>query len=129
MNKKSFILGAVSGIVLTLVVLFVVGLVRFRHATNNNVHRLEHPVSYENKEETCFQVFQVFDDGALANEFSEELPFVGKQFRGNVVVLLGKNFYTDQIVMVKKPQRIGTYSYTSKGEIPMTVPIIDGEME
>lgn len=47
----------------------------------------------------------------------------------NTVVLLGENFYSDQVVTVKNPQRIGTYSYTNKGGMPMTVPVIEGEME
>lgn len=129
MNKKSFFLGAVSGIVLTLVILFVIGLVRMKLSEKNSpVHLLENPVSYENKEEAYFQVFQVHDGAALAREISDvDLAYFN--LPGNVVVLLGDNFYTNQVVTVKNPQRIGTYSYTSKQDIPMTVPVIDGEIE
>ena len=48
---------------------------------------------------------------------------------GNTVLVLGKDFYSDQIVTVKNPQRIGTYSYTNNGGMPMTVPVIEGEIK
>lgn len=83
-------------------------------------------MSYENKKETSFKVFQVFDEAALATEISDKEY---KWFYGNTVVLLGENFYSDQIVNVKNPMRIGTYNYTSKSGRPMTVPVIEGEME
>ena len=122
MNKKSFFLGVVTGIVLTFATLFVIGKVN----QNSTIQRLEKPVSYENKKETSFKVFQVLDDAALAREISEEGL---KLYTGNTVVVLGKNYYTDQVVTVKYPQRVGTYSYTTQGGISMTVPVIDGEME
>ena len=87
---------------------------------------LEQPVSYEDKTNTSFKVFQVFDDSALANEISDEEY---EWYLGNTVLILGENFYSDQIVKVKNPKRIGTYSYTSKGDMPMTVPVIDGSFE
>ena len=125
MNKKSFFLGVVTGIVLTFATLFVIGKV-INSADNSTIQRLEKPVSYENKKETSFKVFQVLDDAALAREISEEGL---KLYTGNTVVVLGKNYYNDQVVTVKYPQRVGTYSYTTQGGISMTVPIIDGEME
>ena len=125
MNKKSFFLGVVTGIVLTFATLFVIGKV-INSADNSTIQRLEKPVSYENKKETSFKVFQVLDDAALAREISDEGL---KWYTGNTVVILGKNYYTDQVVTVKYPQRVGTYSYTTQGGISMTVPIIDGEME
>jgi hypothetical protein len=30
---------------------------------------------------------------------------------------------------VKNPQRVGTYSYTTNGGMPKTVPVIDGQIE
>lgn len=47
---------------------------------------------------------------------------------GNTVIILGENYYSDQVVIVKNPQRVGTYSYTNKGGMPMTVPVIDGNI-
>ena len=51
-----------------------------------------------------------------------------KWYLGNTVVVLGKNYYDDQILTVKNPQRVGTYSYINKDGMPMTVPVIDGEI-
>ena len=48
---------------------------------------------------------------------------------GNTVLIPGEGFYTDQIVTIKNPKRVGTYSYTNKGGVPMTVPVVNGEME
>lgn len=126
MNKKSFFLGVITGIVLTFVGLYVIGLVNQNSEDNAPVQYLEKPVSYENKKETSFKVFQVLGNAALANEISNKEY---KLYHGNTVVLLGENFYNDQVVTVKNPQRIGTYSYTNNAGMPMTVPVIEGEME
>ena len=126
MNKKSFFLGVVTGIVLTFATLFVIVKVNQNSADNSTIQYLEKPVSYENKKETSFKVFHVLDDAALAREISNKKY---KWYSGNIVVILGKNYYNDQVVTVKYPQRVGTYSYTTQGGISMTVPIIDGEME
>lgn len=117
-------MGVVTGIVLTFVGLFVVGLVNQNSADNDPIQYLEQPVSYENKKEASFLVFQVLGNAALATEESEY-----DMYLGNTVVILGKNFYSDQIITLKNPQRIGTYSYTNKGGIPMTVPVLKGEMK
>lgn len=128
MNKKSFFLGVVTGIVLTVGGLFIIGLTKQDSADDDPIQYLEQPVSYENKKETSFRVFQVLGNAALANEASDKSGGDVMYF-GNTVLVLGENFYCDQIVTVKSPQRIGTYSYTNKGGRPMTVPVIDGEME
>lgn len=51
-----------------------------------------------------------------------------KWYNGNTVIIFGKNNYSDQVVIVKNPQRVGTYSYTNKGGMSMTVPVIDGNI-
>ncbi len=126
MNRKSFFWGVVTGIVLTIVGLFVFAFCR--SSSTDPIKYLEHPVSYENKTETSFEVLQVLGNAALATEASEK---IGDEvmYYGNTVVILGKNFYSDQVVTVKNPMRVGTYSYTNKGGMPMTVPVIDGEMK
>ncbi|WP_315283214.1 VPDSG-CTERM exosortase interaction domain protein [Prevotella pallens] len=126
MNKKSFFIGMLSGIVLTIVVLFVIGFVRQKNNEDDAIQYLEKPVSYENKKKTSFKVFQVIgEDAALAKEISDkELDM----YLGNVVVLVGKDFYSDQVITIKNPKRIGTYSYTNNGGMPKTVPIIEGEI-
>ena len=127
MSKKSFFLGVVTGVVLTFVVLIVIGLVNEKSDANFPAQYLEKPVSYENKKETSFKVFQVLGNAALATEIYTEglIPL----FIGKTVVLLGKDYYNNEVITVKNPQRIGTYSYTSKDDKQMTVPVIKGEME
>lgn len=131
MSKKSFFIGFASDIVLTLVALFVIGVIIQNYETNVPVQRLDNPVCYENKTETSFKVFQVFSNGALAKEISDEKEISGEEMKwylGNTVVVLGKNYYDDQILTVKNPQRVGTYSYINKDGMSMTVPVIDGEI-
>ena len=127
MSKKSFFLGVVTGVVLTFVVLIVIGLVIQKSDANFPAQYLEKPVSYENKKETSFRVFQVLGNAALATEISAD--GVIQLFTGNTVVLLGRDYYNNQVITVKNPQRIGTYSYTNKNDMSMTVPVIEGEME
>ena len=114
-----------SGIVLTIAVLFIIGFVSQKNNEDDAIQRLEKPVSYENKKETSFKVFQVIgEDAALAKEISDkELDM----YLGNTVVLIGKDFYRDQVITMKNPQRRGTYSYMNNGGMPMTVPIIEGD--
>ena len=89
MNRKSFFWGVVTGIVLTIVGLFVFAFCR--SSSTDPIKYLEHPVSYENKTETSFEVLQVLGNAALATEASEK---IGDEvmYYGNTVVILGKNF-------------------------------------
>ena len=123
MNKKSFFLGVLTGIVLTFAVLFVIALVNRNSVATDPIQYLEQPISYENKTETSFKVFQVLGNAALANEISNKEY---KWYHGNTVMILGEDFYSDQVVTIKNPQRVGTYSYTNNGGMPMTVPVIEG---
>ena len=127
MDKKSFFLGVLTCIVLTFVGLFVIGLVSLK-SENGTIQYLENPVSYENKKETSFRVFQVFGNKALADEVSDT---VGNSaiYLGNTVLLLGDNYYNDQVVNVKNPQRVGTFKYITNEKERMTVPIIGGQIE
>ena len=128
MNKKSFFMGVVTGIVLTFVGLFAYGLLKQNSVSNDAIQYLEKPVSYENKKTTSVKVFQVLGNAVLAREASDKIGD-DVMYIGNTVLVLGKYFYSDQIVTVKNPQRIGTYSYTNTGGMPMTVPVIDGEIK
>lgn len=126
MNKKTFLIGMLSGVVLTIVALYVVNFFIQKESKDEAIQYIEKPVSYENKNETSFKVFQVIgEDAALADELSDKQSDL---YLGNTVVLTGKDFYTDQVVTIKKPQRIGTYNYTSNRGLPMTVPIIEGDL-
>ena len=126
MNKKSFFLGFAAGAVVAFVTLVIVGLAIQGSNITDPVDYLDSPVSYEGKAETSVKVFQVLGNAALANEISNKQ--LGWYF-GNTVMIKGESFYSDQIVKIKNPMRIGTYSYTNKGDMPMTVPVIDGEMK
>jgi len=128
MNMKSFLLGVVTGAVLTFAVLFVIGLVNQNSADNDPVQYLEKPVSYENKKETSFKVLQVLGNAALATEASDKIGG-DVMYLGNTVLVLGENYYSDQIVTVRNPVILGTYSYTANNGMPKTVPVIDGEMK
>ena len=123
MNKKSFFLGLVTGVILTFAVLFVIAFVNRNSEGSDPVQYLEKPVSYENKTETSFKVFQVLGNAALAWEESDRIGG-HVMYHGNTVVILGDDFYSDQVVTIKNPQRVGTYSYTNNGGIPKTVPVI-----
>lgn len=125
---KSFLLGVVTGVVLTFAALFVIGLVNQNSANNDSVEYLEKPVSYENKTVSSFKVLQVLGNAALAKEASDEIGG-DVLYLGNVVLILGEDFYSDQVVTIKNPQRVGTYSYTTNGGMPKTVPVIEGEMK
>ena len=115
MNKKSFFLGVVTGIVLTFAGLFVIGYVNQNEY--DPIQYLEQPVSYENKTETSFQVFQVLSNAALAREASDVIGG-DVMYLGNIVVILGENFYNDQVVTIDNPQRLGSYSYTTNAGRP-----------
>lgn len=126
MNKKSFFLGVVTGIVLTFAGLIVIGYVNQNEY--DPIQYLEQPVSYENKTETSFQVFQVLSNAALAREASDVIGG-DVMYLGNIVVILGENFYNDQVVTIDNPQRLGSYSYTTNAGRPMTVPVVNGNMK
>lgn len=128
MNKKSFFLGVLTGVVLTFVVLCIIGLANSSSDVSDEIQYLEEPIAYENKQETSFKVFQVLGKTALAKEESDKIGD-DKMYLGNIVLIIGDNFYTDQVVTIKNPKRIGTYSYTSKSDMPLTVPVLDGEMK
>lgn len=114
MNKKSFFLGMLVGIVLS-----IVGLLVLLYSANDNrgvssIRYFEHAESYENKTVSSFRVFQTLNGAALANE----------EYSGTLVMVLGEGLYDDQVVKVNNPQVIGTYSYTTNSGIPKTVPVI-----
>lgn len=134
MNKKLFwlgiVLGTVLGIVLTFVVLLVLSsMIETEEPIDNTpiVQYYEQPMSYENKEKSYFRVHEVLcDTAAYVKEGSaDEMKNDSEFFSGKSVILLGKNFYNDQIITVKNPQRVGTFKYP----LGSVLPIIDGEME
>ena len=127
MNKKSFFLGVVTGVVLTFVILFIIGWLNMKSGVDNQIQYLENPVSYENKAEASFEISQVIGEAALAREASDNIGG-DVLYYGNTVLIFGKNFYSDQKITIKNPMRIGTFSYTTNGGLDMTVPVIEGKI-
>ena len=130
MEKVYFFVGALIG--------GVIGIIAFELISTQNskdsdtvqdydpIVYLEKAESYEGKGETSFKVFQVLTDAALMREVSDK---ENERYFGKTVLVYGKYFYNDQVVTVKNPQIVGTYSYISKGDENITVPIIEGKIE
>lgn len=130
MDKKSFIFGIICGISLTIVILVFVSFCQQRRRSitdEDSFKTFDVGTSYENKMKTSFKVFQVFEDFSLANEFSE---YIGDNayYDGNTVLLHGSSFYTDQVVVIKGPKVVGTFSYETKGGRRLTVPVVEREI-
>lgn len=124
MKKTSFFLGFVTGVILTFVGIMFFGVLNKSHEREpeSPIKYFEQPVSYEDKAETSFKVTQVIGKAALAEEKSSD---VYDLFLGNTVLILGENFYNGQIITMKEPQIIGTFSYTTKSDRSMTIPVLD----
>ena len=126
MERKSIFLGIIIGIVLTFSTLYLIGLGNQNSEDYDPTIHIEKGKSYENKKETSFKVFQVLSDATLMREISDKEN--GRYF-GKVVLIYGKYFYNDQVVVVKNPRIVGIYRYTTVENFDMSVPIIEGEME
>lgn len=141
MNKKSFLIGTLLGLVIgavfTFTVLYIVGTVidtkdTSTHSSADNkpdgFKGFEHPISYEGKKKVSVKVMQVFDDFALAIEGtryrSDEIWYDGK-----VVMIIGSNHYIDEVVNINNPQQIGLYTYFNRYSRQMTVPVIQAESD
>lgn len=118
MEIGTFFLGAIFGMV---IILFIDGLENRK--SKDNVRYFDESVSYENKKETSFEVYDVLDNAAIATEISLNYGR-HKKYNGKFVLIRGEDFYNGQIINVRNPKRVGTYRYMLN-----TVPIIEGEME
>ena len=118
MEIGTFFLGAIFGMV---IIIIIDGLENRK--SKDNVRYFEESVSYENKKETSFEVYDVLDNAAIATEISLNYG-KHKNYNGKFVLIRGEDFYDGQIINVRNPRRVGTYRYMSN-----TVPIIEGEME
>ena len=115
---ETFFLGVIVGM---LVIIIIDGLENRK--SRDNVRYFEESVSYENKKETSFEVYDVLGNAAIATEISLNYGR-HKKYNGKFVLIRGEDFYDGQIINVKNPKRVGTYRYMLN-----TVPIIEGEME
>ena len=103
-----FFLGIVTGCVLTIVALSIIA----STYSKSDITIAEQQTAFTTA--TKFEVFQVLEDGALAN--CEEKGYSTSFFTG--IVADGQNqFYDDQIIEVPKAKRaiqIGTFRYRTK---------------
>ena len=128
-NILIFVAGIITGVVLTFAVAYAISngnTPEETYTTEQEIKYLENEINYEGKKSTSFKVFQVLDNCALANEFSEQ---IGQHslYYGKIVLLKGNNtaFYSDKEIRVKKPIQVGLYSYMNNIGEQMTVPVID----
>ena len=119
MEIGTFFLGVIIGMV---VIIIIDGLENRKSRDNDNARYFEESVSYEDKKETSFEVYDVLGNAAIATEISLNYG-KHKNYNGKFVLIRGEDFYNEQIINVKNPQIVGTYRYMSN-----TVPIIEGEM-
>ena len=121
-NILIFVAGIITGVVITFAVAYIIS----KGTTEQEIKYLENEINYEGKKSTSFKVFQVLDNCALANEYSDQ---IGQHtlYYGKTVLLKGNNtaFYSDQEIRVKNPIQVGIYSYKNQGGMEMTVPVID----
>ena len=120
MEIGTFFLGAIFGMV---IILFIDWLEYRKSKDNDCVRYFDESVSYENKKETSFEVYDVLGNAAIATEISLNYGR-HKKYNGKFVLIRGEDFYDGQIINVKNPKRVGTYRYMLN-----TVPIIEGEMK
>lgn len=119
-----FILGLITGVILTMITLFVISK-EYSKETGPAFNMSEQQIPFITA--TKFKIFQVADNGALAN--CEENISTISSFTGPVVFIPsdGDNqFYDDQIIEVpknKKVMQVGTFRYLTRlGE--KVVPVI-----
>lgn len=123
-----FILGAVTGRIVTFVVFLIIGLSQ-TSLGKSGVTLSEKETLFKTTD--SFKVIQVLDDGALALCGEKKMYSSSRDYSyyGPVVYILSdgeSSYYDDQIVTVprgKSPVQIGTYRYRAKvGE--KVVPVI-----
>lgn len=59
MDLKSFIIGMLSGIALTIVGVFFLAFIGLQGGKEDDIQFLEHPVSYENKKQLHLRCFKL----------------------------------------------------------------------
>lgn len=129
-----FLGGVVTGIILTILVLAIIGNAQNRRSdsiveeakSDNNITMFDEPKDVV--EDDNFKVFQVIaDDAALvtAQQDKNDDLYLGKVYL--VVNNDGKYYYDDEILKVKEGKvfrQVGIYRYPTRNEDVKTVPII-----
>lgn len=141
-----FILGLITGIILTVVVLFVIGK-SASHTENgetlsvtmNKGMSLYKDPGISLFDEPggemplrSFKVFQVLPNGTALAQSSEKIKVEYEFQYGDPVVLFlpteNSSFYDDQVIKLpsnKVTKQIGTYRYETKNEFVKTVPVVE----
>ena len=128
MNKAlTFILGIITGVVLTIVTLFIIGKATGagQGSSDDGITMFEQPGDVIPAKK--FEVLQVVPNGALAK--SEDTKYGVSMFTGPIVLFLsdGQNtYYDDEVITVpkgKNVRQIGTYQYETRMGYK-TVPIV-----
>lgn len=124
-----FTFGVLTGILLTIAILVVVGKgLESSQQENFNVAEQKTPFTVADS----FEVFQVLEGGALANCKEKEYGSM-TSYNGPIVFLVadGQNqFFDNQIVTTplgKSAVQVGTYKYATRSGVDRTVPVITFE--
>ncbi len=130
-----FLLGLVTGSVLTVLSLFVISktITPTETVTEENADHVPGLNLFDEPGDEfsapSFKVMQVLANN-VALAYSGENNYGSISYYGTLVMLVGdenSHFYDDQIVKVKSSQvarHIGTYQYETKMEMQKTVPVI-----
>ena len=126
-----FLLGLISGVVLTLVTLVIIAMGANTNANNNGVTLFDQPGECLNAK--AFEVMQVVDNNhALAHEleWNEILESYVPTASGLLVLVTNDNgeyYYDDQIIEVPDGmcmRQVGIYRYQTMSDMEKTVPIV-----
>ena len=123
----TFILGIITGVILTIVTLFIIGKATGvgQGSSDDGITMFEQPGDIIPARK--FEVLQVVPNGALAT--SEDTKHGYSSFTGPIVLFLsdGQNtYYDDEVITVpkgKNVRQIGTYQYETRMGYK-TVPIV-----
>lgn len=129
-----FLLGSITGAILTIVVLVIIGMSMNNLTTGGgSINSYPGLVIFEQPTEEIktpsFRVMQVISNN-MALAHAGENKYGEVWYTGMLVLLIGDEgtyFYDDQIVEVPKgkiARHIGTYQYETKSERQKTVPVV-----
>lgn len=113
-----YVLGIITGVILTFVFAFCVNL--SKNSGIIGLEMFEEPGDY--MEYSQFEVFQVIDSGCALAHADESLSAI-------VLIIPNENqkFYDNQKIVLKREQcaqRVGTYKYSTKIGLEKTVPAV-----
>ena len=126
-----FLLGLISGVVLTLVTMVILAMGANTNANNNGVTLFDQPGECLNAK--AFEVMQVVDNNhALAYEveWNDVLESYMQTGSGLLVLVTNDNgdyYYDDQIIEVPDGmcmRQVGIYRYQTRMDMEKTVPIV-----